>query len=70
MKGTKLHGQLIVSITDLPSLNFHIDGCEQCLIFALSVLYEQNPKFKAIMRKAALMNSKKTLYEIMREHEN
>lgn len=70
MRGNKLHGQLIVSITDAPSLNFHMEGCEQCMITALSVLYNQNEKFRDVMRKAALMNTEKALHLISQPHEN
>jgi hypothetical protein len=70
MSGNKIHGQLIVSITDAPSLNFHIQGCETCIITALSVLYNQNETFRNMMRKAALMNSEKALYQIHQRHEN
>jgi hypothetical protein len=70
MCGNKIHGQLVVSITDAPSLNFLLTGCETCLIAALSVLYTQNEKFAEVMRKAALMNTEKAITAMQTRHEN
>lgn len=70
MAGNKIHAQLIVTVTDAPSLDFHMIGCEQCLIASLSVLFEQNPKFKAIMRKAALLNTEVAIKKMAVRHDN
>lgn len=61
---------MIVSITDAPSINFTFSGCEQCLIATLAVLFNDNEKFRSIMRKAALMNEASAMAKVQKRHDN
>lgn len=66
----KDHAYLKITIPKEGGVVIDTQGCEQCIICAIAVLYEQDEKFKELMRKAVNINPKNSLIEHHKHNRN